>query len=500
MASNLKAVFAYTGMPTALEGIKALTNSLLSNKYGGSFSRNTAASHFNPALKSWKLEGAVDARLPEANYERLKASANCRPPLSRTLYNCTAVSLGNFRYQPETRSRHNSHIMYGCQTTGCADLHVGTIRAVFAEKDVSEEHGYESNRIFLLVGRYDQLEEDDEGFDPYAQHPLVGKSGYDFVRMCYNRCSIIDVIPVSGIVSHVSVCPYNDATHNFLHDAIVTVVLDRVRSFIAIFAHKLTHRVLQDYVGSRECSGTPTSLPTAPDPPIKYDDKGYPIQDMTHSHTESVTGSQASEPEDYLMEDMSSRATTPRPSAQRLLSENLTPHSTIPPSFDVHPPPPPSDSSLSDYNYQQQQLMVAGAAPPGLGDFGCRTSFPAPFGSLPYPPSFAPIDQAPSEGSWFSDQQGYVHGYDQMGQPLPQALPSIGLSWAPLVPPAPAISPQIVPRRAEQGEFRSPRQRSRLIECLVFDGSESMLDARRQAEGSRRQRSSRNGPSGSGPP
>lgn len=223
MASNLKAVFAYDGLPAELEGLRGLTSSLLSNKYGGSFGRdtNTVASHFDPALKTWEVEGCVDARLPDANYERLRAAANCQPPLSRSLCNCTAVSSGNFRYQPETRSRHNSRIIYRCQTSDCDELHAGVICAVFSESQAN-------NRIFLVIGRYESLEGEDEAHDPYSQHPLVGKSGYDFVRMYYDRCPILDVIPVSGIVSHISVCPYSDAHHSFLDDTIVVVILDRV--------------------------------------------------------------------------------------------------------------------------------------------------------------------------------------------------------------------------------------------------------------------------------
>lgn len=179
------------------------------------------------------------------------------------------------------------------------------------------------------------------------------------------------------------------------------------------------------------------------------------MQDVTRpsADTESVTGSNASEPDrdDHIMRDSSpssSRTATPRPAGQPALPVDLPSEAGRPPSFNIHPPP--SDRSISEYNYQQ--LTIPTVEIPRPGNSVQQGYFPAPFGVFPFPPSFVPNNRVPSEGSWFSDQQGYVYGYDEMGQPLPQALPNIGLSWAPVVPPAPAISPQFLPRAAEQGE------------------------------------------------
>lgn len=89
-------------------------------------------------------------------------------------------------------------------------------------------------RTYLIVRSYKPLEGADEAYDSFSNHPLVGKMGYDIFKLFYDVGQDSEVIPAEDIVSHVSTCSYADKEHTFVHPTIVTVVLDRVSSSLAL--------------------------------------------------------------------------------------------------------------------------------------------------------------------------------------------------------------------------------------------------------------------------
>lgn len=223
MASNLRALFAWDELPGSLRQFKDHLQTLLGAKYRGGLARDTANISLDPLTPSWTVHQGALLDLPDPQYTVLSASIACNPPISRLVNVCSELSVGNISYKTASQSYHDSRILY-CLADGSE--HVGIIRMIFEEVTKGRPEG---NRIFLLMKRYDNIDEGEDALnDLFSRHPLLGKNGYDICRLHYATTSFSDTILADNIVSHVSICPYEDESHTFLKDTLVSVVLDRV--------------------------------------------------------------------------------------------------------------------------------------------------------------------------------------------------------------------------------------------------------------------------------
>lgn len=82
----------------------------------------------------------------------------------------------------------------------------------------------------IVVERYLPLSDRDSTQDVYANHPLIGKAGYNICRIVYDVfASKVDVIKPKSLVGHIARCTLkNEDPFQFAMNAIVVVQLDRV--------------------------------------------------------------------------------------------------------------------------------------------------------------------------------------------------------------------------------------------------------------------------------
>lgn len=221
-AQQFKAMLAYRTMPPGLDGLQPALKDLLSTKYQGVLAKDIPSEHRDPTTSRWTVEtvGKSSVLLANEDYDKIVALVSYDPPLRKAVWRCRLAQLGSVRYQPSTVSRNNSRVLFRSKH---GIRYVAVIDAIY--KEVPDAAG--EGRILARLKKYKTLSTSDAAKDPYGNHPILGRVGYDICRL-YRDCLAedSDVVPIEWILTHCCTCPLSDGSYE--SPVIVSVALDRV--------------------------------------------------------------------------------------------------------------------------------------------------------------------------------------------------------------------------------------------------------------------------------
>lgn len=171
--------------------------------------------------------------LDPVTYDGLRswAGRNYIRPLTRNLFTCTKLQRGNVVYQPFSEASGNSCILF--LPRGSTTPVRGRIDAILEEPS-SALPICAVPRIVLLAREFQKLNTHDSDFDPYVNHPLVGKSRFGIMALYYDTTNLqtAHIIEPQDIIAHVAICKYVDPTGRLSSPCLVAVDLDLVCSHL----------------------------------------------------------------------------------------------------------------------------------------------------------------------------------------------------------------------------------------------------------------------------
>lgn len=220
--SQLRGLASSGMLPPEVSPMGQTLNDFLESSRLGGLGRNLAAEYADPS--QYTVVPAEPLRLISVPPRILQAMALVTPtsPPKQKMAMCEMVMRGNMEFSIGKRSSLNSQISYRSINK---EVRYGRIFQILQEPDSK----YGTKRTFVVAERYQLLNIDDNARDPYWNHPLLGKDGYQMCRLVYSQFSPdFDVFLADDIIGHVAICPIGQLP-SYLLPLIVTVQLDRVR-------------------------------------------------------------------------------------------------------------------------------------------------------------------------------------------------------------------------------------------------------------------------------
>ncbi|KAG8688006.1 hypothetical protein FRC08_011664 [Ceratobasidium sp. 394] len=145
-------------------------------------------------------------------------------PITRHQLLCSKLQKGSLVYQPHSHSVGNSHILFRARASSTPLP--GRIESILMEPSQAVPAGG-TPRITMLVLRFQPLSRQDQFYDPYSQHPIVGASGYDIIQLCYEKFDpSAFIIEPDDIICHLARCDFDDVEEKLSAPCVVLVSLD----------------------------------------------------------------------------------------------------------------------------------------------------------------------------------------------------------------------------------------------------------------------------------
>lgn len=227
-ASKLQALFAHDHISPSLSIFKDAVKRLLSSKLKRNMAPGLVVDPTTPSQSDWGYELAASGAVwvPENELAELQELLMPDVPLHFVLHKCNAVTLGSARYQPASKSKHNSPVLFRLRD---GTTHAGVIHTIFREpEDPNKE-----SRTIVRLKRYTALTADEAENDCYGQHPVLGKSGYDVVRLYHDSLmSAYDAVFLEDIVSQLCTCTIL-SMDGFDGSMIVTMAVDKASRILS---------------------------------------------------------------------------------------------------------------------------------------------------------------------------------------------------------------------------------------------------------------------------
>ncbi|KAG8939771.1 hypothetical protein FRC04_005977 [Tulasnella sp. 424] len=228
MASEIKSLESRGELPLELHSLAAELQEFISSSEAGGLARNVFTPHSSD-LQTWSVASYTtppSAHLRQKIREYL-IQLGVQPRGSLLAINC--LSRGNLNFSTGRRSSRDSQISYLIpKPTSGQEIYVGRIKSIIGEGRTSYEDGQMSlSRIFVIVERYESLSPEDRPNDPYDNHPMLGREGYNLCCLFYDSFSPkLDVIEAHNIIGHVSRCVLDPTVFGISQPIIVAVQLD----------------------------------------------------------------------------------------------------------------------------------------------------------------------------------------------------------------------------------------------------------------------------------
>lgn len=228
VASGFDGLVSGDDLPAELaEGVDLIKEYMSSPLLGG------MARDANPDVgsKSWSVVPASSDPRPRPVSKALRQALLAASPskaLKSKLIICESAVKSKMEFTVGSQSSKDSQISYQGPD---GELRYGRIHGILAEpKEEDDEEKHAIGRIFVVVEQYQPLEDDDAANDPYQNHPLIGRHGYNLCRVVYDKfLPQMDVIQAEAIVGHIARCAMDDKDLGMVGGRIVaTVQVDRV--------------------------------------------------------------------------------------------------------------------------------------------------------------------------------------------------------------------------------------------------------------------------------
>ncbi|KAG8903983.1 hypothetical protein FRB99_002432 [Tulasnella sp. 403] len=219
--SQINGIIEGDYLPSEGQGVGKLVQQFMSSSRLGGLGRNTSIDFQNRG--TWEAIGPLHPTLVPPDIHKALCEAYPGSPPAKQLAQCEVITHSGMRFSVGKRSAHDSHVCYQSTAGQATELRFGQIHSILVETCPSG-----TNRIFVVIQRYQPLSTIDEEKDIYGNHPLIGKKGYNLCRIVYDSLlNSWDMVEANALLGHIA--RFVPVDRNFIAKTVEDNLLEKMK-------------------------------------------------------------------------------------------------------------------------------------------------------------------------------------------------------------------------------------------------------------------------------
>ena len=229
MASNLRSLMLQPAHSQLANEFAPFIHTFISTPNRGGMARSSTLSKSRADWDAVPLNDKKEViTLDDVIYAGLKTwserNANL-PPIGRRVILCKSIRKHGVAYSTADISKGDCQIAFKLSTNALPLA--GRIVSILEEAPALDQD-YKS-RIFIMVYPYQQLSQQEQTIDIYAQNPVVGDAGLALCRLYKNSFEAKPIILTpDDLISNIATCLFSDPSLPEDENYIVTMMLKKV--------------------------------------------------------------------------------------------------------------------------------------------------------------------------------------------------------------------------------------------------------------------------------